>query len=84
MVAEENPMATPRMKRPAIRSSVELANPIVSEPIVKITLEIKMIVLRPGFCGENSPRLVLGLELFKIQRNQNTPTQKKSDITGHQ
>ena len=47
MVEELKPIAIPRMKRPAMSSVVELAKPIVSEPIVKTMLEIKMINLRP-------------------------------------
>ena len=55
-VDELKPIAIPRMKRPAMRRPVELAKPIVSEPIVKTTLEIRMIFLRPV---ENLQRLEL-------------------------
>lgn len=40
-------MAMPKINRPAMRKAGELARPIVSEPAVKMTLEMKMMFLRP-------------------------------------
>lgn len=47
MVDELKPIAMPSTKRPAMSNAVESAKPIVSEPIVKMMLETRMVFLRP-------------------------------------